>query len=392
MKVMRKILILSALIVVSSSHLAAVFPDFYGARSLSLGHSVFASGWDASAIFLNPAALAEAQVSLSAYQFQQSYRDYLGFEDKLQGVLARDLSSIDSLNADQKQEAVDELAQLWSSAHGISGFSARLPALIGRNFGFSVAWVRAGRMHPQRANAFDIPAASWGSAEIDALKMEFIGLDYRQFSLAYALDLTREMRLGVGLHYLTGKGSQHYAGLTGVPFTENADIRDLSRYAWEQAGKKFSRILTDLSLVVSMGQTFQGMVLVKNLGNPRIELDADILNLPQQLIAGIAFRPSPRLAVYLNIDLKPVNMWFDDKKVQPLSLGVETAFYQQRIFLRAGIWNDLQEKYFLGKRSNVQYGIGIGFRMSRFILDLGLALDASGSIAGLAVGAAIWVQ
>ena len=150
--------------------------------------------------------------------------------------------------------------------------------------------------------------------------------------------------------------------------------------------------MADLSLVMSMGQTFQGILMVKNLGNPEVKLESTTLELPQQVIAGLAFRPTNRLAIYLNMDLKATDMWFDGSKVQPISLGIEAAFYQHRIFLRAGIWNDLQEKYFLGNRSNVQYGIGLGFRMNRLILDVGMALDASGSVAGLALGAAFWVQ
>ncbi|MBN1196919.1 MAG: hypothetical protein JXA62_05895 [Candidatus Aminicenantes bacterium] len=389
---MKKALLVAVLVLGFCRYLPGVFPDFYGARSLSLGHSIFASGWDVSAIYLNPAALAEAQVALSAYQFQQSYRDYLGFEDSLGRVLAKNLPGFLTMDTEEKNETVQSLKQLWSFQHGISGSTARMPALVSRNFGFSVAWIRAGRMQPAESSVFDVPVEAWGSEELNALRMRFVGLDYRQYSLAYALDLTREIRLGVGLHYLNGRGSVFDARLMGAPFVEDAGIRDLASYAWGQAQNKFKRILADVSLVMSMGQTFQGILMVKNLGNPEVRLESATLELPQQVIAGLAFRPSNRLAVYLNMDLKPTDMWFDGRKVQPVSLGVEAAFYQQRIFLRAGIWNDLQEKYFLGDRSNVQYGLGLGFRMSRLVMDIGLALDASGSVAGLAVGAAFWVR
>ncbi|HDP95727.1 MAG TPA: hypothetical protein ENN40_10270 [Candidatus Aminicenantes bacterium] len=389
---MKKTLLVAVLILGFGRYLPGVFPDFYGARSLSLGHSVFASGWDVSAIYLNPAALAEVQAALSAYQFQQSYRDYLGFEDSLGSVLAKDLAGFLSMDPAEKRETVQGLKQLWSLEHGISGSTARMPALVSRNFGFSLAWIRAGRMQPAASSIFDVPAEAWGSEELNALRMRFFGLDYRQFSLAYALDLTREIRLGVGLHYLTGRGSVFDTHLMAEPFGQDVGIRDLAAHAWGQAQDKFNRILADLSLVMNMGQTFQGILMVKNLGNPEVKLESATLKLPQQVIAGLAFRPSRRLAIYLNMDLKPTDMWFDGRKVQPISLGMETAFYQQRIFLRAGIWNDLQEKYFLGNRSNVQYGFGLGFRMNRLVLDVGMALNASGSVAGLAVGAAVWVQ
>jgi len=389
---MKKTLLVAVMILVFGLRLPGVMSGFFGARALSLGQSIFASGWDVNAIFLNPAALAEAQVALSAYQFQESYRDYRGFEDNLQTALSFDLSAFSQLNADQRSQAVNSLEQLWSSRHGVSGSSARIPALISRNFGVSVAWIKTGRLYPAKNDVFDVPAESWGSEEVDSLRMRFTGLEYRQYSLAYALDLTRSMRLGVGLHYLTGSGARSDAGLTGAPFSDYATIRDLTRFAWEQPGKKFKRVMADLSLAVGLGQTFQGVLQVRNLGNPKIQLDAATLELPQRVIAGLSFRPTGKLAVYINADLKPTDLWFDGSKVQPISFGVEAAFYQQRIFLRAGIWNDLQEKYFLGKRSNAQYGVGMGFRMSRVILDVGMALDAAGSVAGLAVGASIWVR
>lgn len=389
---MKKTLLFAVMIGISCLCLPGMFPGFYGARSLALGQSIFAGGWDVNAIYLNPAALAEAQVGLTAYQYQQAYRDYQGFEDSLLEAISMDLGSFSQLSPAQRGETVGALEELWSSRHGISGSTASLPAVVSRNFGFSISWVRSGRMHPVDTNAFDIPAESWDSDEIDSLRMRFTGLNYRQYSLAYALDLTRSMRLGVGLHYLTGKGTRFDAPLTGAPFSQEAGIRDLTSYAWEQAGNKFNRILADLSLVVSLGTNFQGVLVAKNIGKAKIGLDSENLELPQRLIAGLAFRPSGRMAIYLNMDLKATDLWQDGTDVQPISLAVEFALYQQRIFLRAGIWNDIEEKYFLGSRSNVQYGLGLGFRMSRVILDVGMALDSSGSVAGLAVGAAILVQ
>lgn len=389
---MKKTLLITVLMFIFGLSLPGMFPDFYGARSLALGQSIFAGGWDVNAIYLNPAALAEAQVGLTAYQYQQAYRDYQEFEDNLLEAMSLDLGSFSSLNPEKRGEVIGVLEDLWNSRHGISGSTASLPAVVSRNFGFSISWVRTGRMHPVETDAFDIPAESWGSGEMDSLRMRFTGLDYRQYSLAYALDLTRSMRLGVGLHYLTGKGTRFDAPLTGDPFGQEAGIRDLTSYAWEQAGNKFNRILADVSLVVSLGTNFQGVVVAKNLGKAKINLDSTNLELPQRLIAGLAFRPSGRMAVYLNMDLKATDLWQDGRDVQPISLAVEVALYQQKILLRAGIWNDLEEKYFLGSRSNVQYGLGLGFRMSRVILDVGMALDSSGSVAGLAVGAAILVQ
>ena len=389
---MKRSTLVAVMILGCSLMLHAVFPDFYGARSLALGHSLFASGWDINAIYLNPAALAESQASLSAYQFQQSYRDYRGFTDQLDTAMTRYQSGLSGLSPDSEAEFFQELREIWSNPHGISGSKASMPALISRNFGLSVGWVKAGRMDPVATDLFDVMPESFGAQDFESLRMRFTGLNYRQFSMAYALDLSQSMRLGVGLHYLKGTSTRFAGSLTDSVFSGDRTVEDLIMYAWEQSDNKFSRILVDLSLVVSMGTTFQGMLMAKNVGNPRIRTEAEDLELPQRIIAGLSFRPTEKLSVYLNMDLKGTDLWFDGKDVQPFSAGIEASFYQQRVFFRAGIWNDLKEKYFLGSRANIQYGLGVGFRMSRVVIDLGMALDSSGSISGLAASAAFWVR
>jgi hypothetical protein len=53
--------------------------------------------------------------------------------------------------------------------------------------------------------------------------------------------------------------------------------------------------------------------------------------------------------------------------------------------VRAGFLNDLTEKYFFGSKAGVLYGLGLGFNMKKFVVDVALGVDNSGNVKNLAI-------
>jgi hypothetical protein len=85
------------------------------------------------------------------------------------------------------------------------------------------------------------------------------------------------------------------------------------------------------------------------------------------------------------MDIIQTDLLYSGNKMQPISLGVEKGFFKNKLLLRTGFLTDLTEKYFLGTKSNVLYGLGFGFNIGYFIVDFGLGVDSHGSVNNLAL-------
>jgi hypothetical protein len=64
---------------------------------------------------------------------------------------------------------------------------------------------------------------------------------------------------------------------------------------------------------------------------------------------------------------------------------VEKGLFQNKLFLRAGFLSDLAAKYFLGRKANVLYGLGCGFNLGKFLVDIALGLDPQGRVKNLGI-------
>ena len=85
------------------------------------------------------------------------------------------------------------------------------------------------------------------------------------------------------------------------------------------------------------------------------------------------------------MDITKTDLLFNGEEMQPISLGIEKSFFQNRLFVRAGLLTDLTESHLFGKKSGILYGTGLGFNMKRFIVDVGLGIDSTGSVKSLAI-------
>jgi hypothetical protein len=62
---------------------------------------------------------------------------------------------------------------------------------------------------------------------------------------------------------------------------------------------------------------------------------------------------------------------------------VEKGLFRNKLLLRAGMASDLAADYFVGRRASVLYGLGAGFNLGKFLIDLALAFDAHGQVKNL---------
>ena len=368
------------------------FPFFHGARSLALGYSSLAFNYDFNAIYLNPALLNSLATPLGGYQFASSFMDHSGFAGQLQKISAADLENFDGLSMVQKTDLLERLKDVFSLKSGINGFQTKNPGYAGKGYGLAVEFVDAAIVFPLAGDILAKPAEQVSAADIAALQMRFIGLHYSDYSIAYAFSLSQGLSLGASLHYLKGKASEFDVAIVAEPFRPDAGAKEYLQYAWSGARKEFNKINLDLGVSMGLGAYFKAGLLVKNVANPVIASELRELRLPRRVIAGITFRPDSQLGISLDLDAVANDLYHTGQKVQPLSLGMEKGFFQNKFFLRAGFWNDISQKYFFGRKARILYGIGLGFNLASFLVDLAIGLDGLGNVKNLAISGFYMIQ
>ena len=140
-----------------------------------------------------------------------------------------------------------------------------------------------------------------------------------------------------------------------------------------------------MGVSADLGQYFKAGLMIRNVANPVIATAASELRLARRLVGGLAFRPDSQLGIFLDIDVAKADLYHNGQEAQPVSLGIEKGLFLNKLFLRAGLLSDLGAKHFLGSKANVLYGLGFGFNLGNFLVDLGLGLDHAGHVKNLGI-------
>jgi hypothetical protein len=374
----------------------SIVPGYYGARSLSLGYGSTSFNYDINSMFINPAILSSVNYTLSGYQYQNSYLDYKNFGENLSSLLEYGLKDFEAMDSAAKSALFSGLKDLYQSKTGMYGFLCNTPGFISRGYGMSVSLVNTAIISPVAPGEngiFSKDIDDVTNADIASLKMNFTGLKYKRISLSYSLQIYNSVNLGVSLHYLNGKITEFDSALVDENvFTAANNPKDYLEHAWGNADEKFNKFIADVGLNVNLGKFFKAGLVMRNFANAKIKTPEREIALPRRVIAGLAFRPDVQWGIYLDMDIKPLDLLHNGTEMQPLSIGVEKGFFKNKFFVRAGMLNDLTEKHFFGKKSNALYGLGVGFNMRKIIVDFAIGIDNGGSIKNLAVSGFILVK
>jgi hypothetical protein len=361
------------------------FPYFYGARSLALGYSSLAFNYDYNAIYINPALLNSLRASLGGFQYQSSFLDFQDAAGHWAGISAYDLKNFQDLNAETKSLLLGKLDSIFAAKNGINGFQFSNPGYAGKGYALSLAKVDAAVIFPEANSILAKPPGDITNDDIASLQMRFIGFQYSDYSLAIAIPLGQGLAMGATAHYLKGRNAEFNASITETPFLPGANAKDFLHFAWSGAEKKFSKLNFDVGISADLGQYFKAGLMVKNVSNPVISTAFSELRLARRLVGGLALRPDDQLGIFLDIDVAKGDLYHNGQDAQPVSLGVEKGLFQNKLFLRAGFLSDLCDKYILGRKANVLYGLGFGFNLGNFLVDFALGLDHMGYMKNLAI-------
>lgn len=365
--------------------LYSVIPMYYGARSLSLGQSSSAFNYDFNSVFLNPGLLSGFGYFISGYQNQSDYSSYKGFDESLSDILKDDLTKFETTGIINREEVYNKLDQLFSSKHGMYGFSSNSTGAAFKNYGIAVSFVNLAVVNPERTSILDNDFELITGDDLKDLNLNITGLSYTQYSISYAMDISKEISLGVTINYLSGKVSEFSVPLINDEFNSSSAEKDYLKYGWLGAENNFGIFLADFSISAVISPMFRASVILKNYKSPVIEFDTGEIELSQRIIAAVSFRPDQRTGIYIDMDVKKSDLYLNGEDVQPVSLGVERSFFNGRFFVRAGIMSDLTEKYLFGGKGKLFYGLGLGIYINKVLIDAGLGIGGDGKVSSIAV-------
>ncbi len=365
--------------------LHSVIPMFYGARSLSLAYSSSSFNYDFNSVYLNPGLLSGFGYFISGYQIQSDYSSYKGFSDSLADILQTDLTNFESLGINSKEAVHTKLDQLFKSKHGMYGFLSSSTGAAFKRYGFAVSFVNLAVVNPERTSILDTDIDLITGDDLKYLNMSITGLSYTQYSLSYSLDVTKEISLGVTVHYLSGKVSEFSIPLINDQFASSSTEKDYLKYGWNGAENNFGIFLADFSLSAVISPMFRASIILKNYKDPVIEFDSGEIELSQRFIAAVSFRPDQRTGIFIDVDIKKSDMYLNGEDIQPVSLGLERSFFNGRFFARVGIMSDLTEKYLFGGKGKLFYGFGLGVYINKVLIDAGLGIGGDGKVSSIAV-------
>lgn len=373
------------LIIFLTFQLHSVIPMYYGARSLSLGYSSSAFNYDFNSVYLNPGLLSGFEFFISGYQYQSDYSSYKEFSESLADILKEDLLNFESLGISNREAVHNKLDQLFNSKHGMYGFRSSQTGAAFKRYGLAVSFVNLAVVNPVRTSILDNDIDLITGNDLKDLNMNITGLSYTQYSLSYSLDVTKEISLGVTVHYLSGKVSEFSIPLINEDFTSSSTEKDYLEFGWLGSENNFGIFLADFSISAVISPMFRASLILKNYKDPVIEFDTGEIKLSQRIIAAVSFRPDQRTGIYIDMDVNKSDMYLNGEDVQPVSLGVERSFFNGRFFARAGIMSDLTEKYLFGGKGKLFYGLGLGIYINKVLIDAGLGIGGDGKVSSIAV-------
>lgn len=362
-----------------------IFPFFFGARSLSMGTGGMASASGINPVFINPALIGDFSGSISGYQYQNSYRDRNDFDDQLSGLLDTDLWNFNSLPDSSREDILTRIRQLNRTGTGYMGFSGHFPGLILGNYGIGGAIYTSGVINPVPSNRYDQPVSDVSQADINSLAFTFHGFSFTNYSLSYSVDVTYDLRIGANFNYINGKYIRRDFFINDAIFSSQKTRIDYLQEAWTEPTEILRTLNIDLGVSLSMGKYFRAAAVLKNLNQPRLLDEDEDSVLDRIVVAGIAFTPDNTWTISADLQLMKSRIFMSQEEIQPLSVGVEKGLFKNMMFLRLGFLGDIDDDHLVGENSNMLIGLGGGFRLGNFAVDVSAALDNRGTIGGLGV-------
>ncbi len=382
---MKRLIAFLWLLSVGGSLSAFFLPNFHGARSLALGFSGRAGSLDTDAQELNPALWSQIALGLSGYQFQTTALSPGGFNEGWNDLRGMGGEGFLALSETRRADLWDRLRSPVPGRPALWGGERKRISGGAKGSAFSISWIDEALYVPVDSSLWSKNAAELTATDLAQLAIRRTGWNYVQYAASFAFPISASLNVGVTGRYLKGKGGTGQELLLGQGGLPSGRVRERLQVAWSSADSDFKKILFDASLSLAIGDSLLAGLVVENVLDGKVSLAGTEVAPPRRAIVALAFRPTPGWGFFLDSDVARSALFYTDWKSQPISFGIERSFFQQALSLRVGMRNDLSEEYFLGRKANVLFGLGIGIQLAQVVVDGALALDRDGRVRSVAV-------
>ena len=364
-----------------------------GPRALGMGGAGVAAVNDSTAVYWNPAALAQYHRLDIRIPAEVAFRDHMDLKNTWS-----DANDIYDLAQAGDPTALLRLALLMTrlaepdtgaDLDGSTGLFASIP-LPASTLAVSALGLGYVGMFPT-ADLFNLnpaPALPADSVLLNSTTITGTGISTVQPAVSFAISLGGKIYLGASAKmiladtYVNSDYMLNPLQSTSGDWNDFFDNLDKSKTSSSQAS-------LDAGIVFAPVESFSIGVVARDLNSPAFPVKGLFayptgipipavtfiyterqIELKPQVRTGIAWHPYPSLTLAADYDITKNKTLVPGYEDQTLALGLEQTVLGEHLSLRAGAYQNLADS-----RSNIVYTAGLGTRILAFRLDLAGAYD-----------------
>lgn len=347
----------------------AVQFSIVGPRALGMGGASVAAVNDSTAVYWNPAALADFKKVDIRVPLSVALHDHVGLKDTMDRI--NDLNALVQAN---NTAAINETINLLNDLNK-PNTGADIDASAGLlvSIPFSKSAIAFSALGLGYAGLY--PTIDTTNMNTNILALDFVGNNTSTVTgigivtvepaFSFATQLGEKLYVGANAKMINANTYLHSQVIRTGDFSNFTDNLDNSE-------TKSNKAAVDAGLLFMPIKSFNIGLVGRNLNSPKFSIvgGAGELELEHQYRAGVAWKPFSHLTVSADYDLsknKTLTPGFED---QTVAAGVELTLPKEIMSFRGGLYKNTADS-----DANVVYTAGVGLRIFFLRVDVAGAYD-----------------
>src|SRR3990170_6387997 len=370
-KIMKKygIILLVMAFLLAPAMAQAVQFSIVGPRALGMGGANVAAVNDSTAVYWNPAALADFKKVDIRVPVSVGLHDHVGLKDTMDRI--NDLNAlVQAGNTAAINETINLLNDLNKPNTG-ADIDASAGLLVSIPFSksaiaFSALGLGYAGLYPtiDTVNMNSTPAACPSTfVGCNNSTVTGIGIVTVEPAFSFATQLNEKLYIGANAKMITASTYIHSQFISSGDFSTFTDNLDNSETTSNKAA-------VDAGILFAPIKSFNIGLVGRNLNSPEFSILGGKLELERQYRAGVAWKPYKNVTFSADYDLSKNETLTPGYEDQTVAAGVELTLPREIMSFRGGLYKNTADS-----DSNVVYTAGFGFRIFYLRVDLAGAYD-----------------